>query len=198
MSGHNLARLHPMRTCRLHITGASGAGVTTLGRALADALAIPHHDTDDYYWQPTTPPYRDKRAIAERLRLMRELFLDRAEWVLSGSLDGWGDPFIPLFDLVVFVVVPTEVRLQRLREREARRFGAAAVAVGGWRHRELEEFIEWASRYDNHTRVGRNLKRHEAWLAGLPSRVVRTDGTRATRDLVEDVLAAIGKREDDG
>jgi hypothetical protein len=68
---------------------------------------------------------------------MRVLFLDRAEWVLSGSLDGWGDPLIPLFDLMVFVVVPTEVRLQRLRERETRRFGAAAVATGGWRHQDL-------------------------------------------------------------
>jgi adenylate kinase family enzyme len=186
-----------MRTCRLHITGASGAGVTTLGRALADALAIPHHDTDDYFWRPTHPPYRDKRAIADRLRLMRELFLDRGEWALSGSLDGWGDPLIPLFDLVVFVSVQTEVRLQRLREREARRFGAAAVAAGGWRHQELEEFIDWAARYDNDTRVGRNLKRHEAWLAGLPCPVVEVDGTCATRELVEDVLAAIGKRADD-
>jgi hypothetical protein len=108
-----------------------------------------------------------------------------------------GDPLTPLFDLVVFVVVPTAVRLQRLREREARRFGAAAVAAGGWRHRELEEFIDWASRYDNDTRLGRNLKRHEAWLAGLPCPVVEVDGTRASRDLVDDVLAAIGKRIDD-
>ena len=29
-----------MKTCRVHITGASGAGVTSLGRALADALAM--------------------------------------------------------------------------------------------------------------------------------------------------------------
>jgi adenylate kinase family enzyme len=47
-----------MRRCRIHITGASGAGVTSLGRALADALAIPHHDTDDYFWQPTIRPTR--------------------------------------------------------------------------------------------------------------------------------------------
>jgi adenylate kinase family enzyme len=186
-----------MRSCRLHITGACGVGVTTLGRALADALAIPHHDTDDYFWQPTSRPYRDKRAIADRLRLMRELFLDRAEWVLSGSLDGWGDRLIPLFDLVVFVVVPTEVRLQRLRERETRRFGAAAVATGGWRHQDHEEFIEWAARYDNDTRVGRNLKRHEAWLAGLPCRVLRINGTRATSELAEQVLTAIGKLENE-
>jgi adenylate kinase family enzyme len=36
-----------MKSDRIHITGASGAGVTTRGRALADALALPHHDTDD-------------------------------------------------------------------------------------------------------------------------------------------------------
>jgi shikimate kinase len=51
-----------MKSCRIHIMGASGSGVTCLGRTLADALAIPHHDTDDYFWQPTVPPYRDIRV----------------------------------------------------------------------------------------------------------------------------------------
>jgi shikimate kinase len=37
-----------VRQLRIHVTGASGAGVTTLGRALADALALPRHDIDDY------------------------------------------------------------------------------------------------------------------------------------------------------
>ena len=119
-----------MTTRRIHTFGASGAGVTTLGRALADALAAPHHDTDDYYWHPTAPPYRDKRDVADRLCLMREIFLDRPDWVLSGSLDDWGGAVVPLFDLVVFVRVPTEVRLQRLRNREARRFGHAATSPG--------------------------------------------------------------------
>jgi adenylate kinase family enzyme len=38
-----------MRTRRIHVMGASGSGVTSLGRALADALALPHHDSDDYF-----------------------------------------------------------------------------------------------------------------------------------------------------
>jgi adenylate kinase family enzyme len=87
-----------MKSRRIHVMGASGAGVTSLGRALADALAIPHHDTDDYFWRLTTPPYQDKREIAQRLRLMREIFVPRADWVLSGSLNGWGDPLIPAFN----------------------------------------------------------------------------------------------------
>jgi adenylate kinase family enzyme len=171
--------------------GASGAGVTSLGRALADSLALPHHDTDDYYWRPTTPPYREKREVADCLRLMREVFLDRADWVLSGSLEGWGDSITPLLDLVVFISAPTEVRLQRLRNREARHFGADAVAPGGWRHEETEEFIEWASHYDDGSREGRNLARHQAWLARLPCRTIQLDGTRPIYDLIEDVIAAI-------
>jgi adenylate kinase family enzyme len=104
-----------MKSCRIHIMGASGAGVSSLGRALAGALALPHHDTDDYFWLPTIPPYREMRQADDRLRLMREVFLPRAGWILSGSLNGWGDPLIPDFDLVVFVVTPREIRLQRLR-----------------------------------------------------------------------------------
>jgi adenylate kinase family enzyme len=183
-----------VKTRRIHITGASGSGVTTLGRALADALALPHHDTDDYLWQPTTPPYRELRPVEDRLRLMREMFLPRADWVLSGGLDGWGDTLIPLFDLVVFLRVPNEVRMMRLRDRERRHFGADVVAPGGWRHAETEDFLEWASHYEDGTREGRSLARHEEWLPTLPCPVLRLDGTRPTRDLVREVAAAGGMK----
>jgi len=122
---------------------------------------------------------------------MREVFLDRADWVLSGSVEGWGDSIIPLLDLVVFISAPTKVRLQRLRDREARHFGADAVAPGGWRHEETEEFIEWASHYDDGSREGKNLARHQAWIARLPCRTIHLVGTRPTQDLVRDVIAAI-------
>jgi shikimate kinase len=35
-----------MKNCRIYVVGAAGAGTTTLGRALANVLAVPHHDTD--------------------------------------------------------------------------------------------------------------------------------------------------------
>jgi adenylate kinase family enzyme len=180
-----------MPTCRINVVGASGAGVTTLGRALADVLAAPHHDADDYLWRPSNPPYREQRDVPDRLRLMDEMFLPRDAWVLSGSVERWGAPVVPLFDLVVFVRVPTEIRLQRLRAREARHFGAEGVAPGGWHHRETEEFIEWASHYDDGSREGRSLMRHEAWLGTLACPVTRVDGTLPTAALVTHVLAAV-------
>jgi adenylate kinase family enzyme len=130
LASHKGRWLTTMKSSRVHITGASGSGTTTLGRALADALAVSHHDTDDYFWRPTDPPYQERREREARLRLMRELFLGKASWVLSGSLIGWGDSIIPYFDLVVFLSVSTEARLERLRKREAVRFGADSVAPG--------------------------------------------------------------------
>ena len=83
-----------MRRCRLHVTGASGSGTTTLARALADTWAVPHADADDYFWLPTDPPYVDKRPEVDRLALMEQVFLPREGWVLSGSMLGWGDDVV--------------------------------------------------------------------------------------------------------
>ncbi len=179
-----------MNSRRIHITGASGAGVTTLGRALAAALALPHHDTDDYFWKPTSPPYREKRERDARLRLMQEMFVPRDGWVLSCGLDGWGDALIPSFDLVVFLRTSDALRLKRLRAREATRFGADAVAAGGWRFAETQSFIEWASHYEDGSE-SRSLARHEAWLARLPCPVLQLDGSRPVAELVGEVYAML-------
>jgi hypothetical protein len=111
--------------------------------------------------------------------------------VLSGSLEGWGNPIIPYFDLVVFLTTPTALRLQRLRAREATHFGADAVAAGGWRNQACEEFIEWASHYDDGSREGRNLTRHQAWLATLSCPVLRLDGSRPLSELIAEVRRTI-------
>lgn len=173
-----------MRTIRIHITGASGAGTTTLGRALADAFSVTHHETDDYFWRPTVPPYQVIRDAPERLRLMHEMFLPGAMWILSGSLQGWGDPIIPYFDAVVFLYTAKEMRLQRLRARETARFGAEAVAAGGWRHRATEDFLEWASKYDEGESVSRTLSKHRSWLSTLSCPVFHLDGSASTKELV--------------
>ena len=51
-------------TAHIHITGASGAGVTTLGAALAERLGGAQFDVDDFFWMPTVPPFTDKRPVA--------------------------------------------------------------------------------------------------------------------------------------
>jgi adenylate kinase family enzyme len=165
---------------RIHITGASGTGTTTLGRALAQELQCAHFDSDDYYWLPTQPPYRKKRAPAERLRLLQ---LDLGDaWVLSGSASGWGDPLIPRFTAVVFLWVPKELRLVRLRLREERE----SIPPD-----DREEFLAWAARYDTAGMEQRSRTLHERWLAALTCPVIRLEGDLTTGERLRRVRVAL-------
>lgn len=177
----------------VHVVGASGSGTTTLGVALATRLGCPHLDTDDFYWVPTDPPYRETRPIEQRLTLMQAAVTasGTAGCVVSGSLDDWGDRLVPRLRLVAFLRVPTDVRITRLKAREARRFGAA-IESGGERYEEYQAFIAWAAEYESGALPGRNLRRHEAWLADLPCPVMRLDGTWPTAALVDAVRGQLG------
>jgi adenylate kinase family enzyme len=93
----------------IHITGASGSGVSTLGKALAAATGAVQLDTDSFYWLPVEPLFTQKRPAEERLRLISDAFADAESrgWILSGSISDWGRPLVSLFDMVVFVRTPT-------------------------------------------------------------------------------------------
>jgi adenylate kinase family enzyme len=97
---------------RIHILGASGSGTTTLGRALAERLQCPHFETDDYFWILTDPPYTHQRERTERQRLLMKDVTAHDSWVVSGSLCGWGDVAIPLFELVVVLAIPRDIRME--------------------------------------------------------------------------------------
>jgi len=176
------------RLRRIGITGASGCGVTTLGAALAARLDAVHIDTDDHYWLPTDPPYQMRREVAERLEGIAAEQARTGRWVLSGTLDRWAEPAIGDAELIVFLEVPTELRLDRLRRRETARFGDSLLP-GRAMHETHRDFIEWAAHYEDGTQPGRSRPRHEKWLARLAVTVLRLDGTRPVPDLVEAVLA---------
>ncbi len=177
---------------RIHITGASGCGVSTLGRALADRLASQAFDTDDFYWVPTDPPFSEKRPIPDRIRLMREIFLDRSDWILSGSLQSWGAPIMVHVTHVIFLAMPSAPRLARLRARERRRYGRR-IEAGGDREAPYKAFIEWAMRYDDPSFSGRSLVTHNAWLDGLSQPVIRLDATLAPDDLAIAAIDALDR-----
>jgi hypothetical protein len=115
---------------RVHILGASGSGTSTLGQALAERLGCPLLDVDDYFWLPTDPPFQQIRDVSERQALLGAAIGRSPTCVISGSLSDWGDRFIPLFDLVVFLWLPPAIRLARLAARERRLFGEEALAPG--------------------------------------------------------------------
>lgn len=177
---------------RIHILGASGSGTTTLGRALAKRLDSPHFDTDDFFWLPTEPPYQQSRTLTQRQDLLGTALAEHGSWVLSGSLCGWGDMFIPLFDVVAFVWTPPHIRLARLEERERQRYGDDAIAGGGHRHAAHAAFMAWAAAYENGDLKMRSRQRHEHWLRELPCPVVRLDGRQPIEESLALLMESIG------
>jgi len=157
---------------------------------LADRLAIQAFDTDDFFWRPTDPPFRDKRKPNERLSLMHEVFVPRSDWVLAGSLCGWGDPLIPHFTRVVFLTLAPTIRLTRLRRRERMRHGAE-ILPGGPLEYEHRAFIDYAMGYDLPGFTGRSRLQHEQWLEDMPCPVLRLDATPSPADLADRVIATL-------
>jgi len=115
---------------RVHILGASGSGTTTIARNVCSKLDYIHFDSDNYFWENTKEPFTVERNSNECLQLMQTDLLNCDKWVLSGSLSGWGDILIPIFDLVVFVYVPQNIRIERLKLREYERYGDRILLDG--------------------------------------------------------------------
>lgn len=178
------------RQPRLYLTGASCSGVSTLGAALSARLGLPQLDVDEVYWMPTDPPFTIKRPPEDRVRLILQRQSETAGWVLTGSCIGWGDALICDAGLIVFLQVPTDIRLQRLDQREALRHGAR-ILPGGDMHEAHLAFRDWASRYDDPLFTGRNLAQHERWLSAQSAPVLRLQGEKATADLVQSVIEAL-------
>ena len=174
---------------RIHIFGASGSGTTTIASAVCERLGYKHFDTDSFYWYQTQIPFTEARPIDERLHMMNDDLTNHERWILSGSLAGWGNPLVPMFELVVFVYVPQDIRVERLKKREYERYGDD-IKPGGSRYDATKEFIEWAGGYDTGLLTGRSLLKHEKWMSELDREVIRITNLTLD-DSINAVITAI-------
>ena len=174
---------------KIHVMGAPGAGVSTLGKALAERLGYAHFDTDDVYWfTEDALPYRRKRNPDHRRQLLAERLSAAPAWVLSGSLCGWGDVFIPQFDLVVWLWLPADLRLPRIEQRERQRYGDARLGPGGDLHGVFEKFKQWATDCDYEGGGLRSRQQELAWLKILACPVLKMEEELGVEELVERVM----------
>ncbi|MEM1023741.1 MAG: adenylate kinase [Myxococcota bacterium] len=173
--------------------GASGSGASTLGRALSRRLELRYFDSDDYYHGPSDPPFRNPRSPLERYELILRDLGGEGSWVLGGGVAGWEPQPELRFTLLVLLWAPAELRVKRLRERERERFGARVLS-GGDMHRDHEDFIDWARRYDIGGIDGKTRARHEAYLLDQACPVLRLTEVRPPDELVTIVFEQFDAR----
>ena len=160
----------------IHLYGASGSGTSTIGRFISDRLGCFFMDTDDYFWEPTDPPYTTKRKAADRIALMKKDIAENDRVVISGSLTGWGDELIPCFTLAVRVNTDTHIRMERLEKREREHFGNR-LDPGGDMYEIHRKFMDWAAAYDTGGSDMRSRAEHDEWQKRLQCRQISVDGS---------------------
>ncbi|MFK7979918.1 MAG: AAA family ATPase [Saprospiraceae bacterium] len=172
---------------KIHIFGASGSGTTTLGKALQQKLGYRHLDADDYYWEKTAPPFQVKVPLAKRNQLITNHFQAQENCIISGSMVSWGTAWASAFDLYVFLYLPREIRMQRLKDREIERYGPALKTNEKFRA-DSKAFLEWASQYDDGTFQGRSLAIHLDWIKKLDGKVLKIEGDATVEERVERII----------
>jgi len=172
--------------------GAAGSGTTTLGIELARELGYEHFDTDDFLWEDTSPPYQRKRTVEMREEMLCETLQSSPKWILTGSMVGWGDCILPFFNLVIYLWVPQDIRIARLKEREKRKHGIK-IDEGQSMHQTHLDFIAWAKEYDSGDESMRSKKYHDIWLDKVSCKVIRIEDLHELKDKVDLVREALSQ-----
>lgn len=146
----------------INIVGAPGSGTSTLGAALAGKLKYGFADADDFYWVSTDPPFKEKVQVDARQRDILSYLNKYEGTVTSGSVCGWGQELENYFDLIIFISIPTDIRLERIKQRDNKKFGSTNP-----------EFLIWAGQYEEGFLSGRSRQRHENWLLSRQCKVLR-------------------------
>ena len=97
---------------------------------------------------------------------------------------------MPLFELVVFLWLPPDVRLKRLRHSEHERYGKR-IMPGRDRYEQSQEFLDWAASYDTGDVHMRSRRLHEQWLSTLPCPIVCMEGEYAIEEQLDVLMPEI-------
>ena len=157
------------------VCGLNGSGKTTLASALAEELAFKYMDVEDYYFTSADNPYATARTREEVEELLWADIRQNPCFVFSTVNGNMNNDINEYYDLVIYLEVPLDIRMKRIRQRAVDKFGDK-VLPGGAMYEQEEKFFAYAEK--------RKPDAIEDWLKTVQCRVLRLDGTQAVRENV--------------
>lgn len=149
------------------IFGANGSGKTTLGRELAHILNFKHLDHEDYAFNESVIPYTKPRSDEECIKIMLADIEKYGSFVISSVTGDFSDKIVKLYDLAVFISVPMEIRIERIKQRTHEKY-KERICEGGDMYEQHLKFIDFVA--------SRDLSRIEQWARTLSCPVICIDG----------------------
>lgn len=163
---------------KIIICGGNGAGKSTLGKALADKTGWIFKDIEDYYFPKTDPDYlySVQRTEEEVVSLLNEDLKHNDNIILASVRGNYSEETEKMFTCAVYINVPKEIRLQRIRQRSYDKFGERIFKDGDLYERE-EAFFELVKK--------RSDKTVTDWLETMDIPIIEVDGTSSTDENAE-------------
>lgn len=162
------------------ILGLNGCGKTTVGRAVAEQLGFFRMDVEDYYF-PTPGDYTVSRTEEEVHRMMDEDAERHDGFVLSCVRCSVHEQLLQHVGLAVVLRTSPEIRAERIRQREVRRFGSR-VQPGGDMYESQQAFHAFAA--------ARTEELVNATLGRLNCPVMEVDAALPIDEIVRQICAA--------
>lgn len=157
------------------IIGPSGSGKTTLGKKLAEILNYPFFDVDDYIWRFDTPElYTVMYSRQEKITRLQNAIAPYKHFIMAGSMSSFHEAFDSLFDMMVFLYVAPQTRIERLKERAIQRF-SERVLEGGDMYNSNLKFLEDNLKYE--TDGSPNMREQKEWMGSLSCIKMELDGS---------------------
>lgn len=164
------------------VCGLNGCGKSTLGEALAERLGYTWIDIEDCYFPKTDSryPYAAPRSRKEAEQILRERIGQSDHFVLTAVKGDFADDIIAALEKVLWIRVPQEIRMQRVRKRSYEKFGPRMLP-GGDLYEQEERFLLHAE-----TRKEADVS---AWVATVSCPLQIVDGTQPIAELLEQVCS---------
>ena len=112
------------------ICGLNGSGKTTLASALAEELNFQHMDVEDYYFTSADNPYQSSRTREEVEQLLLEDIKLNPCFVFSAVNGNMAKEINACYDMVIYLDVPVDIRMKRIRQRAIDKFGNRVLSGG--------------------------------------------------------------------
>ncbi|MBE6558571.1 MAG: hypothetical protein E7661_06135 [Ruminococcaceae bacterium] len=155
--------------CGICVCGLNGSGKTTLAQTLANELNFKHLDIEDYYFTFTSAntPYSSSRTREEVEDLLLEDIKHNPCFVFSAVNGNMTKDIDAYYNLVIYLEVPLDIRMKRIRQRAIDKFGNR-ILLGGDMYEQEEKFFAYAEK--------RTPDKIESWLETVVCKVIRLDG----------------------
>lgn len=166
------------------ICGLNGAGKSTLGRALAKELKFYFIDNEDLFFSKKDPQYMyaSPRSREEAGKLLFKEIKAHENFIFASVKGDYGEDIYPFFQYAVWIDVPRDIRIQRVKNRSFQKFGSRMLP-GGDLYEAEEKFLSLVkSRAENTV---------EEWIRSLSCPIIRIDGTKPIEENIHFIIGQI-------